>query len=61
MRVGTLAASIQGKNGADGGIDGMLPFRDDNSEAKINVIQVKSDKLTFSAVRRKDRRGDQRR
>jgi DNA modification methylase len=45
------AFPFQDKKGADTGIDGILRFRDDNSEPKKNVIQVKSGKLTLSAVR----------
>src|SRR5437763_7736395 len=45
------AFPFQDKKGADTGIDGILRFRDDNTEPKKNVIQVKSGKLTLSAVR----------
>jgi site-specific DNA-methyltransferase (adenine-specific) len=45
------AFPFQDKRGADTGIDGVLRFRDDNTEPKRNVIQVKSGNLTLSAVR----------
>src|SRR5207244_10054637 len=46
------AFPYQDKKGADSGIDGILRFRDDpREEPKKNVIQVKSGKLTLSAVR----------
>ena len=46
------AFPFQTKKGADSGIDGILRFRDDpRADAKRCVIQVKSGKLTLSAVR----------
>lgn len=45
------AFPFQNKKGADTGIDGILRFRDDKSEPKKNVVQVKSGKLTLSSIR----------